>query len=206
MTYVDKVMAPTSWLETIFYKPIWLIKALRIALPWKFKTEIPATHPGVLSFFQTLRTSEPPFATDNLKIGAAGFCWGGKHAFILAQDKPETQVVRHESQIEHTKDMRLLDCAFTAHPSYINPPDDVISVTIPMSVSVGDVDMALKEAKAIEMKKILEAVDGNMHEVIILSGAKHGFAVRSRPDDKHEMEMAAKAEVQAIEWFRRWLV
>jgi dienelactone hydrolase len=206
MTFVDKVMTPTSWFETIVYKPIWLLKALRIAIPWKMKTEIPATHPGVLTFFQTLRKSEPPFPTNNLKIGAAGFCWGGKHAFILAQDKPETRIVRHQSQIESTKDMQLLDCAFTAHPSYINLPDDVESLTLPMSVAVGDDDMALKGPKALEMKKILEAVEGNKNEVIILPGAKHGFAVRSRPEEKYEMEMAAKAEIQAMEWFKRWLV
>lgn len=55
-----------------------------------------------------------------------------------------------------------------------------------------------------QMKEILEVKKKGDHEVNIIPGAKHGFAVRTHPDDKHEMECADKAERQAVEWFGRW--
>jgi len=54
------------------------------------------------------------------------------------------------------------------------------------------------------MKEILEVKKKGDHEVNIIPGAKHGFAVRTHPDDKHQMECADKAEKQAVEWFGRW--
>lgn len=42
-------------------------------------------------------------------------------------------------------------------------------------------------------------------EMVILEGAKHGFAIRTHPDDEREMEMAMWAEEQALAWFERWL-
>jgi dienelactone hydrolase len=202
---MDKITEPTSWFTTIVYKPVWVFQALSKAIPWKMKSGIPATYPGVVSFFQALRTSPPPFPTDNLKVAAAGFCWGGKHAFLLAQDKPETRVIRHQSQKQSTDNVALIDCVFAAHPSYLEVPVDIDAVTIPVSVAVGDVDMAMKEPLVKKMKEILEAKKDGRHEVNIFPGAKHGFSVRVRPEDKVEMELAEKAEVQAIDWFNRWL-
>jgi dienelactone hydrolase len=213
---IDKIMEPASWLTTLVYKPIYAVQALMIAIPWKRKCGIPATHGAIVAFLQALRTSPPPFATANLKIGAAGFCWGGKHTILLAQDPSASRVVRHESQTNAAAlgDQVLLDCAFTAHPSYVEVPVDIEAIRIPISVAVGDVDMAMKAPLVQQMKKILDAKNQNGssssggagdYEVIILPGAKHGFAVRTHPDDKHEMECAEKAEVQALEWFTRWL-
>ncbi|EHL03602.1 putative protein AIM2 [Glarea lozoyensis 74030] len=201
---MDKIIEPTSWFNTIVYKPIWVFQALVVAVPWKLKTKIPATHPGVISFFQALRTSPPPYPTDTLKVGAAGYCYGGKHAFLLAHDKPETRVVRHESQKESTKDLPLIDCAFSAHPSLLELPVDVDAVALPLSVVVGDKDAVLKAPEAQKTKDILEAKGVGSYEVKILQGAKHGFAIRPHPEDKEELEFAETAEVQAIEWFKRW--
>lgn len=197
-------MEPGSWSTAIFFKPVYVVQATTMAMPWKKKTAIPVTHPGVISFFQALRTSPPPFKTDNLKIGAAGFCWGGKHSIMLAQDAPSTRVQRHESQLNSATLGPLLDCVFTAHPSYIEVPKEIEAITIPISVAVGDQDSVMKAPQAQQMKEILEAKKSGEHEVTIVPGAKHGFAVRNHPDDKHEAECAEKAEVQAIEWFNQW--
>lgn len=64
--------------------------------------------------------------------------------------------------------------------------------------------MAMKGPQIQEMKDILEVKKKGDHEVNIIEGAKHGFAVRTHPDDKHQMECADKAERQAVEWFGRW--
>ena len=123
---------------------------------------------------------------------------------LLAQDAHSSRVHRHESQINSATLEPLLDCAFTAHPSYIDVPRDIEAITIPISVAVGDEDTAMKAPLIQQMKEILEVKKRGDHEVTIMPGAKHGFAVRTHPDDKHEMECAEKAEVQAIEWFTRW--
>lgn len=106
----------------------------------------------------------------------------------------------------------VVDCVFAAHPSYITVPAEVQAVNIPMSVIVGDMDMVLKYAQALEMKRVLEGkntADGKgegRYEMIILEGAKHGFAIRTHPHDETEMAMAMQAEEQALNWFGKWLV
>lgn len=199
---MDRLLEPSTWLET-FSKPLYVYQAMRIGLPWKNKTAIPITLPRVVAFFQALRTSAPPFATDSLKIGAAGFCWGGKHTVLLAQDSPSTRVQRHESQAKKSAEPEpLIDCAFTAHPSYIEVPVDIEAITVPISVAIGDKDKVMKASVAEKMKEILDSKKAG-HEVTILPGAKHGFAIRTHPDNKHEMECAEKAEAQAIKWFTK---
>jgi len=82
-------------------------------------------------------------------------------------------------------------------------PKDIEAVTLPLSVAVGEDDMALKGPLIMQMKEILEAKKEE-HEVVIMPGAKHGFAVRTNPEDKLQMEYAEKAEEQAISWFSKW--
>ncbi|RFU26228.1 hypothetical protein B7463_g10111, partial [Scytalidium lignicola] len=101
----------------------------------------------------------------------------------------------------------LIDVAFTAHPSMLKLPDDVEAVKIPMSVSVGDSDAAMKLPKVQKMKAILEGKnkkdDDQEYECVILPGAKHGFAIRT-VNEPYQIECAEKAEWQAIEWFAKW--
>jgi dienelactone hydrolase len=123
---------------------------------------------------------------------------------FLAHDTPSSRVHRHSSQKSSSTLEPLIDCAFTAHPSSIVVPGDVAAITIPTSVAVGEEDMAMKGPQIQQMKEILEVKKKGDHEVNIIPGAKHGFAVRTHPDDKHEMECADKAERQAVEWFGRW--
>lgn len=202
LSLMDKITASASIYDTIVNKPVYIYRTLAAAIPWKTKTKPEVTHPGVVAFLQALRTSSPPFPTSDLKIGIAGFCWGGKHAFWLAADPTSTRVVRHGSKSGEPES--LIDAVFTAHPSYLEVPKDVEAVSIPMSVTVGDADTLMKAPQALKMKEILDAKKGDF-EVSILEGAKHGFAVRTHPEDEKEMECAEKAEVQALEWFARWL-
>ncbi|KUJ12959.1 alpha/beta-hydrolase [Mollisia scopiformis] len=197
----DKIMNPApSWFSAIVYKPIYVFQVLTYAIPWKSKSSIEKTHPRVLSFFQALRKSDPPFPTQNLKIGAAGFCWGGKHTMMLAADSSSSRVQRPGSSTPEA----LLDCAFAAHPSYIEIPGDLEKLSVPTSVAVGDEDTVMKAPQARKMKEILDAKKGDF-EVVIFPGAKHGFAIRTHPEDRNEVECAEKAERQAIEWFTKWL-
>jgi dienelactone hydrolase len=94
---LDKVMESASWFETFVYKPVYVFQTMRIAIPWKISTRISITHPVVISFFQALRKSAPPFPTANLKIGAAGFCWGGNRLPYCVHGPTECTVILQPS-------------------------------------------------------------------------------------------------------------
>jgi dienelactone hydrolase len=201
--FENKIQKPASWFTTIFYKPIWIVQALSMVIPFFLKNRPGAAKPRIFSFFQALRTSPPPFPTSNLKIGAAGFCWGGKFTVLLAANPPSSRVKRHDSQISGQAIEPLIDCGFTAHPSLLKVPKDIDPITVPLSVAVGNEDEWLSGPLIQQMKEILEKKKDD-HEVVIMPGAKHGFAVRTDPKDPFQMECADKAEVQAINWFTRW--
>lgn len=134
----------------------------------------------------------------------AGFCWGGKYTFLLCADTPSSRVHCHESQLTAATLQPLVDCGFAAHPSMVNVPADVEAVTLPLSVAIGNDDMAMKGPLIKQMEEILTIKKKGDHEVNIMPGAKHGFAVREDPNDKFQAECADKAEAQAIAWFARW--
>ncbi|KAH7024627.1 Alpha/Beta hydrolase protein [Microdochium trichocladiopsis] len=200
LVVMDKVAGKAAtWADT-FWKPWYIARMVPsiISFMWFCR---PAVRKGlVYEFAQKLRSSPAPYQTNGkpLRIGAAGFCWGGKFGVWLAQDEPASRLAEAQP---------LVDCVFTAHPSFLSVPADIEAVTLPLSVAVGEDDMALPADKIQQMKKMLEAKPGaeGRYEVNIIPGAKHGFAVRSHPNDAHEMECALRAEDQAIAWFDKWL-
>lgn len=84
-------------------------------------------------------------------------------------------------------------------------PHEVDNAQLPISVSVGDVDMMLTRQQIIDIKETLEVKKRGDHEVVVIPGAKHGFAVRVDPKDEFMVDCSEQAEVQAIRWFERWL-
>ena len=144
----------------------------------------------IYDWFKALRTHEAA----NLKIFAAGFCWGGLYATRLAQD------------VQRTADNRpLIDAAFVAHPSLLRIPRDAELVKFPLSVAAGSKDNVLDEPQAIQMRKILEAKDPEKFVVVMYQGAMHGFAVRGQIDDQKHVEHSERAEDQFVQWVGRWL-
>jgi dienelactone hydrolase len=211
MARMKELKAPQPWFTTLFLKPIWAVQTLYATLLWLFKTRTSVCKPRIFDFLTQIRMQAPPFATDELRIGVAGFCWGGRHAFLLAADPVGSRVERYGSSTE--KPEALVDCAFTAHPSMLVLPREVEDVRVPMSVCVGEEDMMMSREQVGEMKRVLEGKRGSMevekkgdHEVVTIEGAEHGFAVRSDPGDEFMVECAMKAEKQAIEWFQRWMI
>jgi len=165
-------MEPGSWFNAFVWKPLYVLQAMIKGIPWKYRARYSVTEPRVFSFVKALRTSLPPFETNNLKIGAAGFCWGGRHTLLLAADTPSSRVYRHESQVNSSALEPLIDCAFTAHPSSVEVPKDIDAVTIPTSVAVGENDMAMGAPLIQQMKNIFENKKVGEHEVVIIPGAK----------------------------------
>lgn len=201
---MDLFLEKASWFTTLFVKPFVFLKCLYHVIPWIITCKPAKTEAGVINYFKALRTSPPPFPTKDLKIGAAGFCWGGKHTITLAQDHPNHRVTRHPSQSLSSAPEPLIDAAFVAHPTFIKVPDDINLIKIPISWSVGEEDMQMKKPDVQRMKAILENKTDAQHDVQIIPGAIHGFAIRTHPEDKEELAAAQRAEDQAVSWFSRW--
>lgn len=202
----ERVLSKGSWLTTIFVKPFYFLQALYHAIPWMYTCSPPKTESGVVAYFQALRTSPPPPGLEGkqLRIGAAGFCWGGKHTVELAKDDPRHRVARHSSQGLCSGPQPLIDAAFVAHPTYIKVPGDAEAIKIPISWAVGESDLQMKADDIAKVKAILESKTDAEHDVQIIPGAKHGFATRTHPEDKAQLVAAERAEEQAMAWFSRW--
>ncbi|TVY34528.1 Protein AIM2, partial [Lachnellula occidentalis] len=200
---LNQFESPASLLTTIFIKPLLFLRIAINGIPFALKNLF--RHTAITSFIAALRTAAPPFETKDLAIGVVGFCWGGTHAIRLAHDDPLTQVKRHESQTASGKLASLVECAFAAHPSMLRFPRDVEKVVLPLSVVVGDMDSQMSEANAWKMKEVLEVEKKGHHEVNIIPGAKHGFAIRLNPENENEVANAELAEQQAIDFLTKWL-
>lgn len=101
--------------------------------------------------------------------------------------------------------MPLVDCGFTAHPSSVSIPSDILSVRLPLSVANGPDDTLMGRENMAKLTQILEANEEVAHEVIVYEGARHGFANRGDPNDPKQAEMGLRAEDQAVRWFTKQL-
>ncbi|KPM44885.1 hypothetical protein AK830_g1578 [Neonectria ditissima] len=154
-------------------------------IPFMAHNRIGKSHPAVQGFFEQLRKEEGAL----LPVGAAGFCWGGKHAVLLA----------HGAEIDARP---LVDAVFAGHPSFLDLPADIDKVTRPVSIAVGDNDNQLKAQHTGAVKAILEGKpEGARGEIRVYEDATHGFCVRAALDMGDIAKKAAEAEDQCISWF-----
>jgi len=164
-----------------------------------------AVGPRVGGFMRALAAAEDSSKAGEgkgVKIGVAGFCWGGGYAVRLTHDVPENKVVGVDG-VERA----VVDCAFTAHPTWVDVPGDVEKVVQPLSVANGEDDKWMGREKWTKLKKILarknEEAGDELHEAVDYPGARHGFAVRGDRSDPLQKERGEKSEDQAVEWFKR---
>ena len=182
---MESVLAPApSIFTTIFYKPVWLTQVVWAAIPFLMKNGEGVVKPRIWKFHEGVR-KDPE--TSALKVGSAGFCWGGKYTTLLCLED------------------NLIDAGFTAHPSKVKFPEEYEMVKKPLAIAIGDVDMGINIAMVKKIKALLEKKEDVQCEVTIYPGAKHGFAVRADPKDEGQTKSAAEAEKQAISWFTKWL-
>lgn len=192
LTTMARLLGPAGGITGILMKPVLLFRVLSAFLPWLYRNRASVTMPSVIRFFTALRANE------TLPVGVAGFCWGGKHTVLLTHPSAHSAKARP-----------LIDAAFTAHPSGLAIPGDIHPVIIPLSIAIGDKDMALNMKGVNQIKDVLElkGAKGEVaQEVRVYAGAKHGFATRGNPNEEKEDEMATRAEDQAVDWFKRFLI
>ena len=135
------------------------------------------------------------------KIGAVGYCFGGKYvARFLAKGKG-------------------VDVGFTAHPSFVDEAE-LRGMTGPLSIAaagklrkpdktwnnaitnnIAETDTIFPEDKRHESERILKDMGSIPYQMVLYSGVEHGFAVRgdlNKPEIKFAKEAAF---IQAVQWF-----
>ena len=128
-------------------------------IPFIIQNRYSVVWPRIVSFFQALRVAEP-----DTSVGAAGFCWGGKYAMLLAKH-------HHHHDVEGAS---LVDAAFAAHPSFVKLPDDVQGLEQPLSIAIGTKDLVMNVAMVEKLKGLLGKETGAASEVVVFEDAKHG--------------------------------
>ncbi|KAL4744024.1 dienelactone hydrolase [Aspergillus similis] len=178
-------------------KPYHIASALYAFSPFLIANRPTKSYPIVESFFASVRQSPEG---QKHPIGAAGFCWGGKHTLLLAHGASTTITrVDNDSKVERN----LIDAGFTGHPSMLSLPGDIEKLTIPVSFALGDLDSNLKGDKIELIKKIVHEKEEVGGEVRVYVGAGHGFCVRADTAVEQSDRQAAEAEEQAVEFFRK---
>ncbi|KAL1983376.1 hypothetical protein VTN96DRAFT_10435 [Rasamsonia emersonii] len=169
-------------------KPYYLFRTLQAVVPFMISNSFSKSWPIIESFFTAVRQNEG----SNLPVGAAGFCWGGKHVVNLA----------HGSQTADGKP--LIDAGFTGHPSLLKIPDEIEKIKIPVSFALGEKDMTLKMPQIQQIQKVVDAQpEDQKGEVKVYNGAGHGFCVRADHVLQDQEQAATEAEDQAVDWFNR---
>lgn len=155
-------------------------------IPFKYYNGFARSWPKVHTFFEAVRLNEGK----DLPIGAAGFCWGGKHTVNLAHGSLATD------------DRPLIDAAFTGHPSNLDIPGELRDVVKPISFAMAEKDMVLSLAQVEQIRVALKETSAE-HEVVVFEGAGHGFCVRADLNNAKVMEQSIAAEEQAMKWFKQ---
>lgn len=120
------------------------------------------------------------------KIGAVGYCFGGK--YVVRHLRPEAGKI---------------DVGYTAHPSFVDA-DELKEIKGPLSISAAETDHIFPAEKRHESEVILKEL-GLPYQINLYSGVEHGFAVRadlSNPVTKYAKE---NAFIQALQWFEEHL-
>ncbi len=96
----------------------------------------------------------------------------------------------------------LIDAAFVAHPSHLAIPDEIEKVKQPLSIAVGNNNLALKPAGVNQIEDILDRNKDVRSKVTVYPGARHNFAVRSNRGVEIEKRQDEEAREQAFNWFK----
>ncbi|CAH0032831.1 unnamed protein product [Clonostachys rhizophaga] len=196
---MDCVVTPVKWWDVFGHikRVLSAIRMLGFFLPIALGTK--AAYPRVLDYTRAVKADLAVGA----KLGVAGYCWGGLQSTKLSQE-PAT---------EGGSD-RLIDAHYTAHPSSLKLPDDLVQsvgkYNVPLSLASGDGDFAVTPERMVELEAAMRQRFGDgdgeyAFELKMYEGCKHGFAIRADRRRTHEDTAANEAAIQAVEWFKRFL-
>lgn len=119
--------------------------------PWMLKHREAVTKPLVDGFINTVR-----MIPGTNKIGAIGFCFGGRYAILQAHGR---------SMDGEGSSVGGVDAAYACHPSMMSIPEDFEPVTKPLSIAIGSKDSMTGVDKAEKIKELLDAKRDFPHEI-----------------------------------------
>lgn len=154
--------------------------------PWLAKHREAVAEPLISGFVNTVRQ-----IPGTQKVGAIGFCWGGRYAILQAHARKQGEIGG-------------VDAAYACHPSLLSIPADLDGVAKPTSVAVGEKDSLLDLKSVDQIKQALEKT-GAPTEVKIYQDQVHGFALRSDWSSDTDKKAMDDAEKQGIAWFKKYL-
>ncbi|KAK0119137.1 hypothetical protein ONS95_007999 [Cadophora gregata] len=148
--------------------------------PWLLKHREGVTKPLIESFINTVRQIR-----GTGKVGAIGFCWGGRYAVIAAHS--------------------VVDAAYACHPSLVAVPGDFDAVSKPLSLAVGDSDSLLNNSTVGQIQDVMAKKTDIPHELRIYEYQVHGFALRGDWSSEKDKKAMDDAEKQGVDWFNMYL-
>ena len=159
--------------------------------PWLAKHREGVTKPLIDGFVNTVR-----MLPGTNKIGALGFCWGGRYAVLQAHG---------QSKDESGSSIGGVDAAYACHPSLVAVPADFEPVTKPLSLALGTKDSLLDESQIGKIQDVMGNKTDIPHEIQLYEDQVHGFALRSDWSSAKDKKAMDDAEKQGIEWFNKYL-
>ncbi|KEF54380.1 esterase/lipase [Exophiala aquamarina CBS 119918] len=120
------------------------------------------------------------------KIGAVGYCFGGK--YVVRHLRPEAGKI---------------DVGYTAHPSFVDA-DELKEIKGPLAISAAETDSIFPTEKRHESEVILKET-GQPYQINLYSGVEHGFAVRADLNNPVTKYAKESAFIQALQWFEEHL-
>jgi len=148
--------------------------------PWLIRHREGVSKPLIDSFINAVRA-----IPGTGKVGALGFCWGGRYAILAAHGE--------------------VDAAYACHPSLVAVPGDFEAVSKPLSLAVGDQDSLLDKDTVGKIQDLMAKKTSLPHELRIYEDQVHGFALRSDWSSEKDRNAMDEAEKQGIEWFNEYL-
>ncbi|KAI4157905.1 MAG: hypothetical protein LQ342_007910 [Letrouitia transgressa] len=149
------------------------------------------SRPLIDGFVNTVRMTP---GTD--KIGAIGFCWGGRYAILQAHG---------QSKDASGSSVGGVDAAYACHPSLVAIPADFDPVLVPLSLALGTKDSLLDMASVGKIQDLLAQKTQVPHEIRLYEDQVHGFALRSDWSSEKDKKAMDEATQQGIEWFEKYL-
>ncbi|KAL9099230.1 MAG: hypothetical protein Q9187_009527 [Circinaria calcarea] len=159
--------------------------------PWLAKHREGISRPIIDGFVNAVR-----MIPGTNKIGAIGFCWGGRYAILQAHG---------QSKDETGSTIGRVDAAYACHPSLVAIPGDFDPITKPISFALGTKDSLLDETSVSKIQDIMAKKTDVPHEIRLYEDQVHGFALRGDWSSDKDKKAMDEAEKQGIEWFETYL-
>jgi len=115
------------------------------------------------------------------KIGAVGYCFGGKYVCRFMADG------------------KGINVGYVAHPSFVDE-DEFAAISGPLSIAAAETDEIFPKEKRDKSEQILKD-SKKTHEIKDYKDVEHGFAVRCDLSNAHQKSSKEQAFLQAVNWF-----